>query len=145
MRTSHVPRGFSMLVLLILVACSHAPAPSEAPAAVEAGLATGPAAAQQRTLTLDPEALSYDEAAHTVTFRPDGDRQAAAYIEYVLDLNSFEAALGGRPTAPMSVLVEVSGGETHTVTPADPNLPAPEGGFQITVWTGRVLSVSGGR
>ncbi|MES2645041.1 MAG: hypothetical protein V4850_36480 [Myxococcota bacterium] len=132
----------SLLATLLaapLLACSLHPAPPAetvpaAPAAAEAS---------RRTLTLDPEELTYDDAAGTVTFHPDSRRQSAAYTRYVLDLASLEAALGGRPEAPVQVLVEVTGGEPRNETPADPMVAQPQGGFAITIWTGRVVAKGG--
>jgi hypothetical protein len=123
--------------LLLLLACASAPPTpqqpvSEAPQAMSSET-------ERVTVTLEPRYMSYDEGAGTATFSPDSDRQSASYTHYVLDLASLEAALGGRPEAPAEVTLEVSG-ETRTETPSDPMLPAPSGGFQITTWTGRVVS-----
>jgi hypothetical protein len=135
----------SLLATLLaapLLACSLHPAPPAE--TVPAAAATSPAAAaSRRPLTLDPAELTYDEAAGTVTFHPDSRRQAAAYTRYVLDLASLEAALGGRPDAPVQVLVEVEGGEPRNETPADPMMAQPDGGFVITIWTGRVVAKGG--
>lgn len=111
--------------------------PAEPPAAsAEPASAEAPA----RAVTLNPEELQWDEAAGTVSFTEDSAVQKAEYTRYVLDLASVEAALGGRPTAPVTVNVIVSREEEERETPEDPLLPAPEGGFRITTVYGRVAA-----
>lgn len=138
------------LLAALSLACARAPAP--APEAGPAGgpaipaapvTAEAPAAAARRVVVLDPTELSYDEAAGTVTFHPDSRRQSAEYTHYVLDLDSLVGVLGARPDAPVEVVIEVTGGETRTEVPDDPNMPQPLGGFQITTWTGRVVGRGG--
>lgn len=107
------------------------PAPVPVPAAVEA---------EQVTLTLNPDELRYDEAAGTATFSPGSGVRSASYTHYILDLASLEAALGGRPAEPVAVIVEITGEAERVHSPSDPNMPQPEGGFQITERTGRVVS-----
>ena len=55
---------------------------------------------------------------------------------------SVEEVLGGRPEEPVSVLVEVTQTDGRTHVPEDPNTPQPDGGFQITEYTGRVISTA---
>lgn len=112
------------------------PEPTAASAEVPAVRAESPA----RAVTLNPEELTWDEAAGTVSFTEDSAVQKAEYTRYVLDLASLEAALGGRPTAPVTVNIAVSREEEERETPDDPMLPAPEGGFRITTVYGRVVA-----
>lgn len=98
-------------------------------------------AAARRDLILDPAELEYDEAAGTATFHPDSRRQSAAYTRYVLDLASLEAVLGGRPTAPVPIVVELNGREIRIdQADGDPKVPRPEGGIEVTTWTGTVVA-----
>lgn len=125
-----------MLILLLTLACAPSPPAAPPESAASASAET------TRTLTLDPRYLSWDEAAGTVTFSPGSDMQAAEYTDYVLDLRSVEAALGGRPESPVAVQVALDAGQTRTVVPDDPNLPQPMGGFQFTTFTGRVIGLA---
>lgn len=139
-------------MLLLLLACqpSHSPAATEAaapsppaPAAAETpALAATPAAVQTMTVTLEPGEMSYDEAAGTATFSPGQGRQQADYTTWVLDLASLEAVLGGRPTAPTAVTVEVATTDVQRSTPAD-GMPSPMGGFTYTTHTGKVVAKGG--
>lgn len=127
------------LMLALLVACggSHTTAPAEvAPAAPVAT----PGPTERVTVTLDPGEMSYDEAKNRATFSPGSRRQAADYTTYELDLASLEAALGGRPTEPVTVVLEVGPPTVERSTPSDPNLPAPMGGFTYTTYVGKVVS-----
>lgn len=92
------------------------------------------------TLTLNPDEMQYDEAAGTVTFSPGSGVRSASYTHYILDLASLEAALGGRPSAPVAVIVEITAESERVHSPSDPSMPQPQGGFQITERTGRVVS-----
>lgn len=96
--------------------------------------------AETREIILDPAELAWDEAAGTVSFTEDSQVQKAAYTRYVLDLASVEAALGGRPQAPVTVSIAVSRQEERVETPDDPMLPSPEGGFRITTVYGHVTA-----
>jgi hypothetical protein len=122
-------------LMLLLAACAARTSPP-------ADLPTEIPGMETLTLTLDPGALDYDEAAGTVTFTPDRDVQRASYETWIFDLASLEAALGERPAAPVDVVVEVGPPEATTYTPDDPNLPAPQGGFRITTRRGTVLRAS---
>lgn len=121
--------------MLLLAACAARTSPP-------ADLPTEIPGMETLTLTLDPGALDYDEAAGTVTFTPGRNVQAASYETWIFDLASLHAALGGRPEAPVEVVVEVGPPETTTYTPDDPNLPAPQGGFRISTRRGTVLRVA---
>ena len=130
----------SALLLFTLLACRTTPLPD--PAAVSDEVIAEPAAApeaERRSLTLDPRALSWDEEAGTATFSPGSDRQSASYEHYVFDLAALEAALGGRPDAPVDVLVEVISTENTNYTPEDPSMPSPDGGFDIATHQARVV------
>jgi len=120
-----------MLTLALALACAGHNKPDATPAPS--------ASTETRTLTLDPAALRWDEAAGTVTFEPGRDVQSAQYTTYILDLHSVEAALGGRPTSPVAVEVELAPCAEKRVTPEDPSLPSPQGGFLYTTCTGRAL------
>ena len=138
-----------MLLLLALSACvgpertpveaqpATAAATSE-PASSAAAPAAPAAAEEELSITLDPEEMVYDEGKGVVTFSPDSRRQSATYSHYVLTIASLETAVGGRPTAPVTVAIRA----TRTVknwTPKDPNAPAPMGGFDDITYTGVVL------
>ncbi|MDP2316599.1 MAG: hypothetical protein Q8P41_27140 [Pseudomonadota bacterium] len=141
-----------MSLLLLLLACGaqhtpDAPAPeappAAAPPAAAPAAATAPAAsseARELTITLDPSEMAYDDDAGTVRFSPDSRVKAASYTHYVLDLKSLEAALGGRPSARVAVVVSVTGGTPEKWVPADPNAPQPLGGFEDITWKGRVVA-----
>lgn len=83
------------------------------------------------TIELDPGRMTYDPARGTATLAADTSVMAAAYTTWVLDLSSLEAALGARPSAPVSVVVRVTGSERRSMVPQDPTLPAPQGGFSF--------------
>ena len=92
----------SLFFALLAVACASAPrgvSPS-APGAVEAT----PATSARQTLALDPSEITWDTASNVAIFEPDRGVQRAAYETWRLDLASLERALGGRPTAPVSVI-----------------------------------------
>lgn len=134
-----------MITLLFLLACAGKPVPPPPTAAPapEASPAAAPAAApaaERRTVTLDPSEMSWDEAAGKAIFSPGSRVMAADYTTWELDLASVEATLGGRPQAPVAVVVEVSGVETSNYKPEDPNLPQPMGGFTYTTIRGRVVA-----
>lgn len=94
---------------------------------------------ERRTLTFDPSEAAYDEVAGTVTLSPDSRRQSAEYTHYELDLASLEAALGGRPEQPVDLVVEIGAMHATRSVPDDPSMPAPDGGFVHTTYTGRVV------
>jgi hypothetical protein len=71
----------------------------------------------------------------------DGGVQRARYDVYVFDLASF-ATIGGPPSAPVDVVVELDSRVETTLMPVDPNLPAPQGGFTLVVRTGRVIGAA---
>lgn len=129
-------------MLLLLAACmSAAPVePPAAPASEPAAPAQAEPAWTQVSLDLDPDEMRYDDDANTVTVSPGSRVKSAHYTHYVLDLDSVESVLGGRPTAPVTVTVEVGPPAVRTETPSDPMSPSPSGGFQITTYTGRVVS-----
>lgn len=104
-----------------------------------AGWEQAQAAAARRRLTLDPEVLTVDEAAGVATYSPDSRRMAAEYTVYVLDLAGLRAALGEVPTQPVEIEIALRSVEESSHTPADPNLPAPQGGFRITTITAEVV------
>ena len=56
----------------------------------------------------------------------------------MLSAASVVAVLGGRPEAPVTVEVEVRGPEITLESPRESDYPQPQGGFQITTWTGQV-------
>lgn len=111
-----------------LSACAPRAAPPAPPAPVERVL-----------LTLDPADLTYDEAARIARHTPGSAVQAAAYDVYEIDLSSLEQVLNGRPTAPVTVWVELGPAQVSSYTPEDPNLPTPQGGFQITTRAATVV------
>lgn len=127
----------SLVVVLVLACAPRPPAPATAPEAAPPPVVSA-VAFERVPLTLDPSEITYDEAGKTARFTPGGGRQSASYTTYVLDLPSLEATLGGRPTAPVAVIVEVGPEVVTRSTPTDPNLPAPDGGFTFTTRTGRV-------
>jgi hypothetical protein len=127
-----------MLLALTVLACAPHPAP--APAAPEA-----PSLLEEVRLTLVPADLTYDDAAGTATFRPGSAVQAASYDVFVFDLMSFEGAIGGRPTGPVEIVAALGPARIEIVTPSDPTLPSPAGGFRYTTRTGRVLRTADGR
>lgn len=125
-----------MFLIPLLFACAtRAPAP---PAATSPEPASEAAIVTPTRLVLNPDELRWDEAAGVVTFSPDQTRMSAEYAHYVLDLASVMAALGGRPTEPVAVTVELGPPEVERYVPSDPNLPAPSGGFVHTTWRGKV-------
>lgn len=97
----------------------------------------------RHTLTLEPRALTDRPADGTVFVAPGSTRQAAAYTHYVLDRRSIDAVVGGLPTSPVAVEVEVWSERVEVRTPTDPRLPAPSGGFELTVREGRVVGAVG--
>ena len=127
----------SLFFALLAIACARAPS-GVSPSAPGAAEAT-PATSARQTLALDPSEITWDAASNVAIFEPDRGVQRAAYETWRLDLASLERALGGRPTAPVSVLVEVDSTEVRSVVPSDPTLPAPSGGFQITTRVARVV------
>lgn len=137
-------RPVIVMALLFAAGCAtHTPeaAPEPAPApAASAPVAPAPTAetVERLTITLDPSEMSYEGA--TAKFSPDSRRQAASYTTYVLDLPSLEAALGGRPTEPVAVVIEVGPASVENQVPSDPNMPAPMGGFDYITRTGRVVA-----
>jgi len=128
-------RWMSLLgAVLVVTACKTTPDPGPDPM-TEAAVSM-----EQRTITLEPDMMQYDEAAGTVRFSPGSNVRSAQYTHYTLDLASLEAVLGGRPTEPVSVVVALSGPNQRTEIPANPNVQQPMGGFQITEWTGKVVA-----
>jgi hypothetical protein len=126
-------------LLLTLAACATTPQPPEPTAPAEPATPSAQAPTQLQTLTLEPRLMTWDDAAGTVIYSPGSDRMTSEYSHFVLSAASVEAVLGGRPTEDVTVEVEVTGPTVTTESPADPNLPQPQDGFQITTWTGRVL------
>jgi len=132
-----------MITSLLLLACSATPTPPPAvsqdaqPQSVE----TDATKAQRMQLTLEPRYLSYDEESGTVTFSPDSDRMSASYTHYVMPLSNLEEVLGGRPEASVTVMFEVNAQNIENSVSDDPSLPQPEGGFNITTWSGRLVSM----
>lgn len=91
------------------------------------------------TITLDPDDITYDEHSNTARFTPGSRVRSATYTTYALDLASLEAVLGGRPSAPVDVVVELGPEQVQYSTPEDPSVPAPAGGFRIVTRAGRVI------
>lgn len=120
----------TLLPLLLACAKNTDPEPATEPAAEAAG---------EVELRLSPSELVYDEAAGTATYSPGSSVRSARYTHYVIDLASLESVLGGRPQAPVSVVVSVDEGTTELVTPEDPMAASPKGGFQITTYSAVVL------
>lgn len=120
-----------MALLLLMLGLSCAPH-TDRPLAPET---------QPVKITLDPDSISYDEQEKLARFTPNSHVQSASYTTYLLDLASLEAVLGGRPTEPVDVLIEVGPEQVRTVTP-DPMMPSPMGGFRIVERQGRVLSLA---
>lgn len=96
---------------------------------------------ERQTLLLDPAALTWDTRTGTLTFAPGSRVMSAHYTTYILDASSLETLLGGRPTAPVRVVIEVTSSETVRDVPSDPMLPSPQGGFVRTTLHGRALSI----
>lgn len=118
------------------------PEPSPDVPADPAGEADAVSDLSQVTITLDPKLMVYDESAGTVTFTPGGNVRSARYTHYELELSSLEAVLGGRPTSPHAVVVEVLEEVKSSYTPSDPTMPHPAGGFEITNRKGRVIALA---
>jgi hypothetical protein len=127
------------MLLALAFACAPHPVPAAAPAA------EAPSLLEEVRLTLVPADLTYDDAAGTATFRPGSAVQSDAYDVYVFDLMSLEGALGGRPSGPVEVVAALGPATIEIVTPSDPTLPSPAGGFRYTTRAGRVLRVADGR
>lgn len=128
-----------MSILLLLIACAGRPTPTALEVSSPEPAAT--ATLERRTITLDPEETRWDETTGIATFSPGSRVQSASYTTWLLDLRSVEAVLGGRPTAPVDVVVEITSTETSRYTPEDPNLPSPMGGFENITITGRVVAL----
>ncbi|MBK7759480.1 MAG: hypothetical protein IPI35_24410 [Deltaproteobacteria bacterium] len=126
-------------LLLTLAACATTPQPPEPTAPAEPATPSAQAPTQLQTLTLEPRLMTWDDAAGTVIYSPGSDRMTSEYTHFVLSAASVEAVLGGRPTEPVTVEVEVAGPALTTQSPEDPNLPQPQDGYQITTWTGRAV------
>ncbi|MBK9643562.1 MAG: hypothetical protein IPO67_00130 [Deltaproteobacteria bacterium] len=126
-------------LLLTLAACATTPQPPEPTAPAEPATPSAQAPTQLQTLTLEPRLMTWDDAAGTVIYSPGSDRMTSEYTHFVLSAASVEAVLGGRPTEPVTVEVEVAGPTLTTQSPEDPNLPQPQDGYQITTWTGRAV------
>lgn len=94
---------------------------------------------ERKSLRLEPNELQWDDAAGTVTFSPDSNVMSSHYTHYVLDAASLKAVLGGKPTAPVTVDLEITGEETRRETPTDPKMPSPNGGFVITTVRAKVV------
>ena len=126
-------------LLLTLAACATTPQTPEPTAPAEPATPSAQAPTQLQTLTLEPRLMTWDDAAGTVIYSPGSDRMTSEYTHFVLNAASVEAVLGGRPTEPVTVEVEVAGPTLTTQSPEDPNLPQPQDGYQITTWTGRAV------
>jgi|GEM_PF-4336365 len=141
-----------LLPLAGLLACSHTPpsntssadpvakAPVEesAPESVSEATEVTEAKAETVKLTLNPLELVYDEEAGLCVYTPGGLMKQPGYTIYSLDLASLEAVLGERPLEPVDVLVELGPPETKTVQ-LEPEMPQPDGGFQNTYFSGKVV------
>jgi hypothetical protein len=125
-----------MLVLWSLACAPRAPAPTASAPPVAA------AEVERLTLTLDPDDLTYDDPGGVVRFTPGSRVKSAEYTTYVLDLMSLEGLLGGRPSTPVAVVVEVGPPVAQTVVPEDPTLPSPLGGFRFTTRSGKVVALA---
>lgn len=122
-------RGY--VVAILLAGCARVTAPAN-PAEVVMEQ-------NERSLRLNPAEMRYDDAEGLVIFEPDRGLQRAKYETFVLDLASLEVALGGRPTAVVDVVIEITETEQVTTSPSDPYMAAPEGGFEVVTQRGRVV------
>ena len=129
-----------LILLFALVACAtRSPSDVAPPASAAPAAPAAPSAPMERLiLTLDPSEMAYEGA--VARFSPGSRVQAADYTTYELELASLEAALGGRPSAPVAVVVDVGPEDVTVSTPSDPNMPAPMGGFRYITRKGRVVS-----
>ena len=125
------------MLIFALLACATTPDEGRIPAA-----SPPQSEVAAEVFTLDPTELRYDEAAGLAIWSPNSRVQAAEYSVYELELASLLAATGGRPTAPVVLRLALGPPAVRTETPADPNLPAPMGGFVITTRRGRVLGLA---
>jgi hypothetical protein len=91
-------------------------------------------------VTLDPADLTWDDEAGTATWSPGSRVKAAAYMHTVFEAAALEAALGGRPDAPVELRIEILSSRTEASVPEDPNVAAPEGGFAITTRQARPVA-----
>ena len=133
-----------------LLACSHTPpsntssadpvakAPVEESAPESVSEAAEATDAETVKLRLNPLELVYDEEAGLCVYTPGGLMKQPGYTIYSLDLASLEAVLGGRPLEPVDVLVELGPPEIKTVQ-VEPEMPQPDGGFQNTYFSGKVV------
>lgn len=137
---------FSMILPLLLACKTTPPAPAIEAPAIEAPAPAPPAepaqAVTRETITLNPGEITYDEPAGTIVFSPGSRVRSASYTHYILELGSLEAVLGERPTEPVAVVVEITAVEEDVHVPDDPQAASPDGGFQITNKTGRIVSLA---
>jgi hypothetical protein len=129
-----------MIHLLALLACARpdsailTPLPEKSPASPQPE-----GAPEIQVVRLDPEELSWDQAAGTVTFSPGSRRMAAEYTTWILDSQGVLDAAGGPLMGPLEVRVEVTDFKREVHIPNDPKLPSPQGGFVYYTYRGRVL------
>ncbi|MFT5681331.1 MAG: hypothetical protein ACI8RZ_002237 [Myxococcota bacterium] len=133
------------MILLLSLACKTTPPPPtgvapDAPSTTTPALPVEEDEVTRETITLDPDEITYDEPAGTAVFSPGSRVRSSSYTHYILELGSVESVLGGRPTEPVSVVVEITGIEDSTYSPDEPEAAQPDGGFQIINKTGRIVS-----
>ena len=137
----------TLMILPIVIACKTTPSPTAAVPSVDAPPHAGseaPAVAITReTITLNPDEITVDETAGTLIFSPGSRVRSATYTHYILQLSSVEVILGSLPLEPISVIIEITKVEEDVHIPDSPMAASPEGGFQITKKTGRVVAVAG--
>ena len=82
------------------------------------------------------------KAANTISLRPDSMRQSSKYKKFVFDLQEFKA-LGGnlKKDANFTIHYSVLQTDIETVTPADPHMPSPSGGFTFIINTCKIEKV----
>jgi hypothetical protein len=122
-----------MIQLLALLACARPDSALSTPPS------PAPAAPQILVVTLEPEEMTWDQAAGTVTYAPGGRRMAAEYTTWILDSKGVLEAAGGPLMGPLTVQVEVTDFKREVHIPNDPRLPSPQGGFTYYTYRGRVI------
>jgi hypothetical protein len=82
------------------------------------------------------------EKKNQLVYNPDSMRQSSKYKKFVFDLQEFKA-LGGNlgKDADFTIHYSVLQTDIETVTPADPNMPSPSGGFTFIINTCKIEKV----